>query len=222
MKRTPTRLPWRVLAAAVLAAACAGVLACGSLDKSSAPDPAPTASVQPGTSGPNAPVMGAPAPKATPTPTPDPNATPTPGGGDTGSGEGADSCGKPLPPPLAKVNLNVHLPGAQNWILDSTPIVGPDPVYCKAIGFTDGRSYCPVRPEGNPERYACELYVMGRAKDTGRPGPTWYLDGHFCNGQASGCENNGDNQYLLNSYRGGVYKACGNLNGVCGELVVER
>lgn len=221
MERTQTRRAWRAVAAVLGAAACAAVLACGSLDKPSEPNPAPTASLPPATNDPNAPVMGAPAPKATPTPTPDPNATPAPPP-ETGSEEGAESCGKPLPPPLAKVNMNIYMPGAQNWVLDSTPIVGPDLAYCRAIGFTDGRSMCPVRPEGNPQRSACELYVMGRAKDTGRPGPTWYLDGHLCNGKASGCENNGDNQYMLNSYRGGVFKACGNVNGVCGQLVVQR
>ena len=105
-------------------------------------------------------------------------------------------------------------------MLDSTPLVGPDADYCAKIGFTDGRSICPVRPEGHPEREACELYVTGRAADTGRPGPTWYRGGGFCTGPAAGCENHPDNQYQVLAYLGGTYKACAR-NGVCGEVVVD-
>jgi hypothetical protein len=118
------------------------------------------------------------------------------------------------------MQVSVHLRGGERWILDSTPLVGPDLEYCRKIGFTDSRSYCPVRPEGNPQRGACELYAIGRAKDTGRAGPTWYRDGKFCAGRASGCENNGDNQYLLDVYLGGTYQACAS-NGVCGEVVAD-
>ncbi|HVO13044.1 MAG TPA: hypothetical protein VMX54_20050 [Vicinamibacteria bacterium] len=215
----------RILAVVALAVGCAGLLACGTLDKPTDPQPAPTSSSSAGSGGDpkSQPVLGAPAPK--PTPTPDPNTTPSPSPSPSPSPtgqEGEAACGDPLPGPLAKVNMNVYMPGSDNWILDSTPIVGPDPAYCKKIGFTDGRSMCPVRPEGNPQRSACELYVVGRAKDTGQPGPTWYLDGHLCTGKASGCENSGSNQYMLSSYRGGVFQACGNVNDVCGELVVTR
>jgi hypothetical protein len=206
------------LRSGLLATACAIALACGSLGSPTEPPPDSSTSGTPG--DPNGPVMGAPAPKATPTP--DPNATPSPTPtADPSTGEGADACGQPLPPPISDWSVKVHLRGTDNWILDSTPLVGPDTTYCSTIGFTDGRSYCPVRPEGNPQRPACELYAVGRAKDTGKPGPTWYLDGHFCTSRASGCENNGDNQYLLNTYRAGVFKACAK-NGVCGELLVER
>ena len=41
----------------------------------------------------------------------------------------------------------------------------------RAIGFTDGRSLCPVRPEDSPERVPCETWRVGYAKDTGPPGP---------------------------------------------------
>jgi hypothetical protein len=99
--------------------------------------------------------------------------------------------------------------------------VGPDPDYCRAIGFTDGRGFCPVRPEGHPERAACEAYVTGIAKDTGRPGPTWTLEGHFCTGPASGCANSPENQYQLFVYKGGTYQACA-TNGVCGEVFADR
>lgn len=116
--------------------------------------------------------------------------------------------------------MNVQQRGDNRWLLDSTPLVGPDASYCAKIGFTDGRSFCPVRVEGSPEREACELLVTGRAADTGRPGPTWSRDGSPCAG-GSGCENHPDNQYLVFAYDNGLYRACGK-NGVCGELSVQR
>jgi hypothetical protein len=125
-----------------------------------------------------------------------------------------------LPPEITTLNVKIHLKGGSSWTLDSTPLVGPNPTYCAAIGFTDGRSMCPVRPEGNPERTSCELYAIGRAADTGRAGPTWYLNGNFCTGRASGCENHPDNQYLLVAYVAGTYKACAR-NGACGDVTVE-
>jgi hypothetical protein len=119
------------------------------------------------------------------------------------------------------MDAKVHIRGANAVTLDATPLVGPDAQYCKTIGFTDGRLFCAVRPEGNPQRSACELYAVGRAKDTRRAGPTWSLDGQFCVGSASGCENHPDNQYLLLAYRSGSYRACAE-NDVCGEVTVER
>jgi hypothetical protein len=98
--------------------------------------------------------------------------------------------------------------------------VGPDAAYCAKIGFSDGRSLCPVRTEGHPEREACELYVTGRASDTGRPGPTWSVDGSLCTG-TSVCVNHDDNQYQVFAYKNGLYKACGK-NDVCGEVSVAR
>jgi hypothetical protein len=208
---------------AALAVSCLLAWACGSLSNDTPTAPAPESSTSPAPTanpGPTpTPVMGAPAPKATPTPEPSPSPSATPEPGD--SGEGASQCGSPTPPPLSQINVKVHLRGGEAWVLDSTPLVGPDVAYCAQIGFTDGRSFCPVRPEGNPQREACELYVTGRAADTGRPGPTWYFNGMFCTGKASGCENHPDNQYQVLAYRGGKYKACGK-NSVCGEVDVDK
>jgi hypothetical protein len=95
-----------------------------------------------------------------------------------------------------------------NWqyrVLDSTPMVGPDAAYCASIGFTDGRSLCPVRPEGAPDRVVCENWRVGKAKDNGQPGPTWTKDGAFCTGPDSGCERIPDNQYQLFAYQSGTY-----------------
>ena len=173
---------------------------------------------------PSIPVAGTPAPKptatpaATPTPTPapapTPEATPTPPPNTSG-------CGNPLPPDVARMNTKIHLRGVNRWTLDTTPLVGPDADFCRKIGYTDGRLFCPVRTEGTSDRAACETYVVGKAQDTGRGGPTWYRDGRLCTGVASGCENHEDNQYLLYVYEGGLYKAC-TRDGVCGEVHADR
>ena len=215
----------RVLGAA-LAASCFLAWACA-LPDDTPTEPEPVQSVAPApTADPNpnptpAPIMGAPAPKATPTPgpspEPSPGATPEP----SSPTEGAAECGSPTPPDLSRLNVKVHLKGETSWVLDSTPLVGPDAAYCAKIGFTDGRSYCAVRLEGSAERSACELYVTGRAVDTGRPGPTWYRGSNLCTGGASGCENHAENQYQLVVYTGGTYRACGR-NGVCGEVDVDK
>jgi len=200
------------------------VWACGSLSEPPT-QPQPTQSVAPtppADPNPNptptpTPIFGAPAPKPTPTPdaTPSPDTTPDPGAppGDAGG------CGSPTPPDLAKIAVKVHLRGSDWWVLDSTPQVS-DAAYCAKIGFPD-RSLCPVRPEGNPERSACALLVTGRAADTARPGPTWTLNGRFCTGRSSGCQNHPDNQYQVLAYVGGTYQACGK-NGVCGEVEVDK
>lgn len=169
------------------------------------------------------PIAGTPAPtpKPTPNPTPNPNPTPTPTPEPTPP-PGASGCGNPLPPAVSRVKTKVHQKGGSRWLLDTTPLVGPDPTYCRKIGFTDGRQYCPVRPEGAADRSACEAYAVGRAKDTGRSGPTWYRNGtQLCTGEASGCENVDVNQYQLWVYSSGRYDACTRDN-VCGGVDVER
>lgn len=224
----PNRLHAAPRAALVLA--CSMAWACSLPDQSpTEPQPvqsvAPSPTADPGNGSTPPPVLGGP-PKATPSPTPSaepsPGATPTPGAtpGPGTTGEGALDCGSPLPPPLSRFNVKVHIRGSAAWVLDSTPLVGPDPEYCAKVGFPD-RAVCPVRLEGDPHRSACELYIVGRAVDTGRPGPTWYHDSSLCNGEAASCANHSDNQYLLLVYTGGNFRACGR-NGVCGELNVDK
>jgi len=196
--------------------ACLVALACGSLHSPTEPKPNPDSKSASSPGDPGGPTLGGPAPTATPTPSPGAGPSPAPD-----PGAGASDCGTPLPPPVSTFAVSVHQRGSDNWLLDSTPLVGPDANYCKTIGFTDGRSFCPVRPEGNPQRSACETYVVGRAKDTNKNGPTWYLNGSFCTGRSMGCENNGDNQYQLNTYVSGTFRACA-ASGVCGELAVAR
>jgi hypothetical protein len=163
---------------------------------------------------PTTPTTPTPVPTATPAPTPtpvDPDIPPV------GSG-----CGQPYPPPISRVMVKIHLHTPDYWTLDATAQVGPDHNYCREIGFTDGRSWCPVRPEGHPERVACENWAVGKAEDTGRYGPTWAHEGEkWCTGPDSGCMNHPDNQHQLNVIAGGWYDACAK-NEVCGWVRVDR
>jgi hypothetical protein len=180
------------------------------------------------TETPSSPILKVPIPKipgATPTPSPTPKATPTPAPTPTPDPEPTPTpdtkgCGKPLPPEVTRMKVKIHLKGPARWTLDSTPLVGPDAAYCKKIGYTDGRLFCPVRPEGAPDRSACEAYAIGKAKDTGRPGPTWYRNGKLCSSQPNDCENHPDNQYLLWVVTSGLYEAC-TKDDVCGDVQVD-
>lgn len=199
------------LPSALLLVILAGV-ACQKEDRSpSPPDPLPNSAAL-------IPTAPAPQPSATPTPGgPDEEPFPaTPGGGDDGA---AADCGDPVPPALARINVKVHIQEPDRVILDSTPLVGPDSGYCRAIGYSDGRSYCPVRLEGDPERLACEAARVGRAGDTGRVGPTWTADGRPCRGAEPGasCLNHPNNQFLVFAYGAGTFRAC-SASGVCGEI----
>jgi hypothetical protein len=169
-------------------------------------------------------IPSAPAPQPTPTPTPGaaPPEEPSPGvpDGDWG-GDVSGSCGEPVPPPVSRINVKLHAQQSDRAVLDATPLVGPDAEYCRSAGFTDGRSICAVRPEGDPERQACEAARVGRADDTGRYGPTWSANGKRCDGPDGGasCLNHPDNQYLVFAYGAGTFRACAE-SGVCGEIVL--
>jgi hypothetical protein len=155
-------------------------------------------------------------PTAPPTPAPIPTPEPTPEPPVT-------SC-SPIPPPVTRVRVVVHLTGRDYLTLDATPLVGPDANYCRAIGYKDGRSICPVRPEGDPQRKECEAYAVGRAEDTGRIGPTWTReDGEYCTTfEETFCSNHPDNQYQMWVYCGGIrYNACVQ-NGACGSIMTDK
>ena len=133
------------------------------------------------------------------------------------------SCQAPYPPPVTRILCEVHLRSPEYDTLDSTPLVGPNVAYCAAIGYTDGRSFCPVRQPGDADRVACEVWRIGTAKDTGRPGPTWTKgDGSYCTGlSANGCQNSPDNQFQLWVYSGGPYVVSAE-NGVSCSVVSGR
>jgi hypothetical protein len=162
----------------------------------------------------------APTPTPTPTPTPLPD-TPfpdSPWGGGGGVGDAVGSCGAPTPPPISRFRIGILRAQGETVVLDATPLVGPDAAYCQLVGFTDGRLYCAVRPEGAPDRLACEALGVGRAADTGRIGPTWSANGHPCQGKSSGasCDNHPDNQFLVIAYGAGRFRAC-TAGGVCSD-----
>lgn len=170
---------------------------------------------------PVAPIPAAPQPTPRPTPgppgAPPPDEEPLPAGG---GGGGGGSCSDPLPGPASQVNVKIHIAGASRLVLDATPLVGPDDAYCRQIGFTDGRRFCPTRAEGHPERGACDALVSGTAADTGRPGPTWKVNGGPCV-RGNGCENHPDNQFLAFAYGPATYSACV-ASGSCGSLDVTE
>lgn len=63
--------------------------------------------------------------------------------------------------------------GAARWLLDSRPQVVNVDGYCGKVGFDPRAKYCDTRPEGHPQREACDGLIVGKARDTGRVGPTW-------------------------------------------------
>jgi hypothetical protein len=199
-------LPSRALAAVLATAALASLplaVACGSSPSSPTPNPTP-----------------APTPTPVPTPTPDPDVPPA------GSG-----CGKPYPPMITRFQASIHQKDVGFWQIDSTPLVGPDYSYCLEIGFTDGRTICPVRPEGAPDREACELWRIGKAKDTGKNEVTWTFIGK--DGKESYCSttdapdapcwryNDGEHHTQVKAITGGLYRACSEA-GACGQVDVDR
>jgi hypothetical protein len=153
--------------------------------------------------------------QVTPTPTPDPNVPPAESG-----------CGKPYPPMITRFTVKIHLKQNDSWTVDSTPLVGPNGEYCLSIGFTDGRTICPIRPEGADDRAACELWRTGIAKDTGQLGPTWTVtskDGttSYCTGPTGPCDRHPNGPFSVKAFKGGLYKACSEA-GACGQVDVDR
>jgi hypothetical protein len=134
-------------------------------------------------------------------------------------------CYDPFPPPISSFGIKVELKNGDFWTLDSTPQIRANGAYCAQIGYTDGRTFCPVRAEGTAQRVPCEGWRVGIAKDTGLLGPTWTRDGAFCTGEASGCANDPHNQFhvLVYASDGGShnYKACTDV-GFCGSLDVDH
>jgi hypothetical protein len=132
-------------------------------------------------------------------------------------------CYRPFPPPLYKMNCRDYMNAGDHHVIDSTPIVA-DPLYCQAVGYTDGRIQCAIRPDGALDREACENWRIGTAKDTGRVGPTWTKkDGSYCTDKESGCVNSPNSQYQLLAYAPGTYTVCANKGDAkCCSALVDR
>lgn len=197
---TPRRVAGPTLGSLLLVFTCgAGALALAHCGSSAGPTAVPT------------PVA---TPTPSPTPTPDPNVPPA------GSG-----CGKPYPPPITRFKIGVMYKLPEYYTVDSTPLVGPDVQYCLSAGFYDGRSICPIRLEGAPDREACEMWRSGTAKDTGQPGPTWTRTDHstgaqsYCSGADAPCER--ISAFTVKAFKSGLYRVCTEA-GACAEVEVER
>ena len=142
-----------------------------------------------------------PQPSSTPPPTPTPTPTPF-----------ATLCGSPAPPPLIGMRVSVQTAvNPTRWLLDSRPLVKNVNGYCQQVGLS-GRQ-CDTRPEGNPQREACDALVVGKSKDTGRVGPTWSdPEGKSClapgeTGTQVSCINT-ENQFLVVARGTGQFLAC--------------
>lgn len=149
-------------------------------------------------------------PTGTPTPpvilpSPSPSATPVPG---SSSGLPAGMvCSSPTPPPLLRMHIKVHAGEPGRYVVDSKPLVVNENGYCDKVGFGDWK-FCETRPEGHPEREACDYLVTGKAQDTGRWGPTWYFGDTLCASLPGSCANHGGNQFLAIAKDEGTYRAC--------------
>lgn len=138
-----------------------------------------------------------------PAPTPDP----TP---DTG-------CGAPTPTPLAQWGMRCTPARPGTTRCDATPQVrGKD--YCAAVGYTDGRSVCAVRPDCDPateacrfpDRAACEALILG---GDGVPHWTW-------SGNPSQWERRDNpNTVWVSTDAPGVLRVCDPAGHVCAQRV---
>ena len=134
-------------------------------------------------------------PTGTPTPPvvlPSPVPTPTPAGP---AGLPPGMVCSPTPPPLLRMSVKVHAGDSSRYVLDSKPLVVNENGYCDRVGFGNWK-FCETRPEGHPEREACDYLVTGKAQDTGRWGPTWYYGDALCASLPGTCGNHGGNQSL--------------------------
>ena len=75
------------------------------------------------------------------------------------------------------------------------------------VGFGNWK-FCDTRPEGHPEREACDYLVTGKAQENGRWGPTWYFGDTLCASLPGACVNHSTNQFLEIAKDKGVYRAC--------------
>ena len=124
------------------------------------------------------------------------------------------------------VKVQQGLGTSKRKVLNANPLVR-NADYCWSVGLIPGGSggdVCETRPEGDAQREACDFYVTGVAKDTGRPGPTWYWNGRFCDTPDSRCEIIAENQFLVFAYgTEGRWEACGGTgsNGACGVCLLD-
>jgi hypothetical protein len=105
------------------------------------------------------------------------------------------------------MHLKVHSAEGGRIILDSKPLVKNVDNYCDKVGF-GGWKFCDTRPEGHPERFACDYLVTGKAEDTGRWGPTWFYKDDLCAAYPTACANHPSNQFMAIAKDPGMFEAC--------------
>jgi hypothetical protein len=116
-------------------------------------------------------------------------------------------CSDPTPPPMLRVNVKIHGYEGNRIIFDSKPVFPNTDNYCDRAGFGAWK-YCDSRPEGHPERVACDYLVAGISPETDRWGPTWYLDDRPCGIDASKCAHHPYEQFMTVGKVKGTYEAC--------------
>jgi hypothetical protein len=147
---------------------------------------------------------GSSAPTTNPTPI---GITPTPSSSPSGIVLPAGMTCSPTPPPLLRMELKIHSTDNGRIVLDSKPVVPNIDHYCDRVGFGDWK-FCDTRPEGDPQRVACDYLATGKAIDTGRWGPNWIGEGKTCGAEFSLCANHPDNQFMAIAKGHGEFQAC--------------
>lgn len=117
----------------------------------------------------------------------------------------------PTPPPLYRMEPKKWRRHGAGWIFDSAPAVWNVDNYCQRVGLSG--KFCATRPEGDPQRVACDYLAVGISPETGRWGPTWSRNGQRCDppntpNSTHPCLNYDDNQFKLIVKATGVYEAC--------------
>jgi len=113
----------------------------------------------------------------------------------------------PTPPPIVRMQITIHSSEGGRIVLDSKPLVDNVDSYCDRVGF-GGWKFCETRPEGHPQRVACDYMVTGKAEDTGRWGPTWWYENGFCSTNPDHCALHATEQFLAIAKTSGRFFAC--------------
>ena len=158
----------------------------------------------------------------TPAQPPAPPSNPPPSTGSNDPLPAGGGCPVELPP-LSKINVKIHnRPWAGRYIIDSTPIVCSVrgtrfENYCQDTMGDPARWCCPVRPEGDPYRSACEARIMGTDPSDGVAGPSWSVQGN-----GGGYKRENPYLFVFEGDVGAVVQACSNVSGVCGSVPITN
>ena len=113
----------------------------------------------------------------------------------------------PTPPPMLRMNVKIHGYEGSRIVFDSKPVVLNVNGYCDRVGFGDWK-FCDTRPEGHPQRTACDYLVTGISPETDRWGPTWFFDDEPCGSDPTLCAHHPSEQFMTIGKAKGTYEAC--------------